>query len=49
VLHTLFGYTDRPSELQLFIYLATLGLIFGLMRAFAPSPAVPRARLAPGE
>jgi high-affinity iron transporter len=49
VLHTLFGYTDRPSELQLFIYLATLGLIFGLMRAFAPSPVVPRPRLAPGE
>jgi high-affinity iron transporter len=47
VLHTLFGYTDRPTELQLLVYVATLAIIFGLMRAFAPSR--PSAQLAPGE
>jgi high-affinity iron transporter len=54
VLHTLFGYTDRPSELQVVVYLATLAIIFGLMRAFAPKPPsarpnAARARLAAGE
>jgi high-affinity iron transporter len=49
VLHTLFGYTDRPTELQLLVYLGTLALIFGLMRAFAPVRPTPRPRLAPGE
>jgi high-affinity iron transporter len=36
VLHTLFGYTDRPSELQLLVYVAALGVIFGLMKLLAP-------------
>jgi high-affinity iron transporter len=36
VLHTLFGYTGRPTELQLVVYLATLGTIFGLMKLLAP-------------
>jgi high-affinity iron transporter len=49
VLHTLFGYTDRPTELQFVVYLATLAAIFGLMRAFAPSRPSACARLAPGE
>jgi high-affinity iron transporter len=49
VLHTLFGYTDRPTELQLVVYLATLAAIFGLMRAFAPNQPNARPRLAPGE
>jgi high-affinity iron transporter len=49
VLHTLFGYTDRPSELQFVVYIATLALILGLMRVFAPPPRPARARLAPGE
>jgi len=49
VLHTLFGYTDRPTELQFLVYLATLALILGLMRVFAPARASPRPRLAPGE
>jgi high-affinity iron transporter len=49
VLHVLFGYTDRPSELQLVIYVATVAIIFGLMRAFAPSRPNARPRLAPGE
>jgi high-affinity iron transporter len=49
VLHTLFGYTDRPTELQFLVYLATLAQILGLMRVFAPARASPRPRLAPGE
>ncbi|MBO0733453.1 MAG: FTR1 family protein [Methylocapsa sp.] len=36
VLHTLTGYTDRPSQLQLLVYLATLVAIFGLMWRLAP-------------
>ncbi len=38
-LHTLIGYTDRPSGLQLIVYSATLGTIFVLMRLFG-KPAV---------
>jgi high-affinity iron transporter len=49
VLHVLFGYTDRPSELQFVVYLATVALIFGLMRVFAPPARPVRPRLAPGE
>jgi high-affinity iron transporter len=37
VLHTLFGYTGRPTQLQLVVYLGTLGTIFGLMKLAAPS------------
>jgi high-affinity iron transporter len=36
VLHTLVGYTGKPTELQLLIYLATLGTIFGLMKLLSP-------------
>jgi len=36
VLHTLLGYTEKPTELQLVVYLATLGTIFGVMKLFAP-------------
>lgn len=32
VLHTLLGYTGKPTELQLVVYLATLGTIFGAMK-----------------
>jgi high-affinity iron transporter len=42
VLHTLFGYTDRPSELQLAVYAAALIVIFGLMRLMAPIEPAPR-------
>jgi high-affinity iron transporter len=49
VLHTLFGYTDRPSELQLIVYVVTLAAIFGLMRVFAPGRPSARPRLAAGE
>jgi len=41
-LHTLIGYSDRPTAMQLIVYLATLAVMFGLMRVFAPEPkAVP--------
>jgi high-affinity iron transporter len=43
VLHTLIGYTDRPTALQLLVYLATLATIFVLMRLFGSAlrrPAV---------
>ena len=36
VLHTLVGYTAKPTELQLVVYLATLGTIFGVMKLLAP-------------
>ena len=35
-LHTLIGYTDQPTAMQLIVYLATLGATFVLMRLFAP-------------
>src|SRR5215470_11060830 len=36
MLHTLIGYTDRPTELQLIAYLATLVVMAGLTRVAAP-------------
>ena len=41
VLHTLIGYTDRPTALQLVGYLATLATIFILMRLFGSAPRRP--------
>jgi len=38
VLHTLLGYTDRPTQLQLIVYIVTLTVIFGLMRIVSPPP-----------
>jgi high-affinity iron transporter len=38
VLHTLIGYNDQPSYLQLMVYLVTLVIIFSLMRVFGPAP-----------
>lgn len=35
-LHTLIGYTDQPTQMQLLAYLATLAATFGLMKAFGP-------------
>ena len=46
LLHTLIGYTDRPSAAQLVVYLFTVALILTLMysqrrsRAATPRPAV---------
>ncbi|MGH6821592.1 MAG: FTR1 family iron permease, partial [Methylocella sp.] len=45
VLHTLLGYTGKPTELQLVAYLATLGTIFGVMKLLAP-PAGQNRKLA---
>jgi high-affinity iron transporter len=38
ILHTLVGYTDRPTALELVAYLATLATIFLLMRLFGAPP-----------
>lgn len=38
ILKVLVGYTDRPTELQLLVYLATLGSILVLMKLLAPAP-----------
>jgi high-affinity iron transporter len=48
VLHTLLGYSDKPTELQLVVYLATLGTIFGLMKLLAPPPGQNRKLAIPG-
>ena len=45
VLHTLLGYTGKPTELQLVVYLATLGTIFGVMKLLA-RPAGQNRKLA---
>src|SRR5205823_11536534 len=39
LLHTLIGYTDRPSELQLIAYLATLAVMAALTWVAAPPRA----------
>ena len=36
-LHTLIGYTDQPTALQLVMYLTTLAMIVVLMKLFAPT------------
>ena len=44
LLHTLIGYVDRPSGLQLVAYVATLAVIGGAMRFWGrPQPAVAAA------
>ncbi len=45
VLHTLLGYSGKPTELQLVVYLATLGTIFGAMKLLG-APAGQRRKLA---
>ncbi len=47
LLHTLIGYTERPTEMQLMVYIATLFLMFLLMRLARPAP--PRRRMAAAE
>jgi high-affinity iron transporter len=47
VLHTLIGYTDQPTGVQLVAYLATLATIVLLMRLVRqPHQALPRTRSA---
>ena len=38
LMHTLIGYTERPTELQLVTYVATLFAMFLLMRIVRPAP-----------
>ena len=50
VLHTLIGYSDQPSVLQVVVYVATLALIVLLTKAFGHRPApAPKVRGAPAE
>jgi high-affinity iron transporter len=51
VLHTLIGYSDQPSMLQVVVYGATLGAIAALTRAFGPRRPTVRRTLgaAPAE
>ena len=42
VLHTLVGYADQPSVLQVAVYLATAATIFSLSKAFSPRRTTPR-------
>jgi high-affinity iron transporter len=39
--HALIGYTERPTEMQLMVYAATLIAMFALMRLARPSPRPP--------
>ena len=43
VLHTLIGYADQPSVLQVLVYAVTLATIFALSKAMAPSARAPRS------
>ena len=38
VLHTLIGYNDQPSGMQVAVYLATLAITYVLMKLAAPTP-----------
>jgi high-affinity iron transporter len=38
-LHTLIGYVDQPTAMQVVVYTATLGIIIALMKLFAAPPA----------
>jgi high-affinity iron transporter len=43
-LHTLIGYTDQPTAMQLIVYVAILAVTFVLMRLYgAPVKAQPAA------
>jgi high-affinity iron transporter len=37
-LHTLIGYSDQPTAMQLLVYVLTLAATFALMKVFAPPP-----------
>jgi len=44
-MHTLIGYTDQPTEMQLLVYAAVLVLTFMLMRFARSQPAKPAAAI----
>ena len=48
LLHTLIGYTDRPTQLQLLVYLATIAAIALMMRIVAKDPPMRPAAEAAG-
>ncbi|HWM46754.1 MAG TPA: FTR1 family protein [Xanthobacteraceae bacterium] len=48
ILHTLVGYTERPTGMQLVVYLTVLAVMFALMKALAPPTRRPHAN-APAE
>ena len=43
LLHTMFGYDDQPSQLQVAVYLVVLLIIFALMKVFEPPKSRPRS------
>jgi high-affinity iron transporter len=43
ILHTLIGYSDQPTIMQLLTYVATLAIIYLLTRTFSPSAKLQRA------
>ena len=47
VLHTLIGYSDQPSVLQVVVYAVTLAAIFTLTKAFAPRAVARRPEAPP--
>ena len=48
LLHTLIGYTDRPTAAQLVVYLLTIAIILGLMRATHAESSSSRAGASTG-
>jgi high-affinity iron transporter len=49
-LHTLIGYVDQPTAMQLIVYAATLAVIIALMKLFgSPSRPPQRPHIAPAE
>lgn len=38
MIHVLIGYTDRPTGMQLAVYVVTLVVMYGLTKLFEPSP-----------
>ncbi len=44
LLHTMLGYNDQPSHLQVVVYAATLAVVFTLTKLFAPARAKPYAK-----
>jgi high-affinity iron transporter len=49
VLHTLIGYSDQPSIMQVVVYGVTLTAIFTLSKAFAPRKRAPLSATAAGK
>ena len=47
VLHTLVGYSDQPSGMQLAVYLITLLVIFSLTKLFASPLPTKRPAVVP--